>query len=218
MIDNFSNYDILNLLIGKADFFCQDTPLVCEVKRTAFPTNRRTRGFLLEDDMISIERKRELNRNDYWRHREKRLSTHKKYRDRLAKEQPWIKKFWSIKQRCTDLNCSCYSRYGGKGIKLFLTKNDLKTLWFRDKAFLLQQPSIDRIDNSGNYELNNCRFIEMIENSRRERKIKPHFICLICKTDFIDYPSRKRIVCSKKCLGILMSRKMKGNTYAKVSS
>lgn len=40
-------------------------------------------------------------------------------------------------------------------------------LWERDRAWLLKRPSIDRIDPDGHYEVRNCRFIELSENSRR---------------------------------------------------
>ena len=44
--------------------------------------------------------------------------------------------------------------------------NDFKTLWFRDKAYSMECPSIDRIDNNGHYSIDNCRYIEMAENRR----------------------------------------------------
>ncbi len=51
MLTSNLQYDILNLLVGEADFLCQHTPLVCEERHTVNPTNRRTRGFLLEGEM-----------------------------------------------------------------------------------------------------------------------------------------------------------------------
>ena len=57
-----------------------------------------------------------------------------------------------------------------KGIQCLITKDELRQLWFRDKAYLLKVPSIDRIRNSDNYTFDNCRFIENIDNIRRKRK------------------------------------------------
>jgi hypothetical protein len=43
---------------------------------------------------------------------------------------------------------------------------EIKELWFRDKAMLMINPTIDRIDRNGNYTKENCRFIEAKENRR----------------------------------------------------
>ncbi len=40
--------DIISVSVGNADFLCQNSPLVCVDELTAFPTDRRTRAFLLE--------------------------------------------------------------------------------------------------------------------------------------------------------------------------
>ena len=47
---------------------------------------------------------------------------------------------------------------------MLMSVDDFKTLWFRDKAYLMRQPSIDRLDSNKNYELSNCRYIETLEN------------------------------------------------------
>ena len=95
---------------------------------------------------------------------------------RRARHQavPWKQIFTDIKYRCNNINARAYKWYGDRGIECRITEEELKELWFRDKAYLLKKPSIDRIDNDGNYELNNCQFIELIDNiekSNIERKI-----------------------------------------------
>ena len=72
----------------------------------------------------------------------------------------------TIKTRCENAKVINYKWYGKKGIKCLLSLDDLKFLWKRDKAYLMKRPSIDRIDNDGNYTLENCRFIELSENIR----------------------------------------------------
>lgn len=98
-----------------------------------------------------------------------------KWRTEHRKLFPWIYIFDWMKYRCTNPNCKDYKYNGGKGIKCLITKEEIKELWFRDKAYLMERPSIDRIDSTGNYEIGNCRFIEHIKNiikSNKESNIK----------------------------------------------
>lgn len=91
-----------------------------------------------------------------------KIDSHKRMSRRLA----------TIKKRCNNPNANSYSYYGGKGIKTFLTLDDIKFLWERDNADSMDRPSIDRIDSDGDYAVENCRFIEMSENIRRPNRRK----------------------------------------------
>jgi hypothetical protein len=77
--------------------------------------------------------------------------------------------YHGCRQRCNNKKLPIYHRYGGRGIKCLISKEELKALWVRDKADLMKRPSIDRIDNDGNYEFNNCRFIELSINAGRSK-------------------------------------------------
>lgn len=79
-----------------------------------------------------------------------------------------VQSYHNIIYRCTNPNCREWHRYGGRGIKCLITKTELEALWLRDRAWLLKNPSIDRINNDGDYTYANCRFIEMAENSAKE--------------------------------------------------
>jgi len=85
----------------------------------------------------------------------------------LKISKPWYLHFYSAKNRCTLPCTPSYQNYGGRGIRMLLTLEEIKTLWFRDKALLLKRPSLDRIDSSKDYSYQNCRFIELSENVRR---------------------------------------------------
>lgn len=75
----------------------------------------------------------------------------------------WDKTYRTIYNRC-------YCKYRKSGIKCLITPSELKILWFRDKAYLMNQPSIDRIDTYGNYTFENCRYIELSENMHRRKR------------------------------------------------
>lgn len=72
----------------------------------------------------------------------------------------------TIRRRCNSPKASRYNRYGGRGIKCFLTLHELISVWRRDNGDSLKQPSVDRIDNDGHYEVGNIRYIELGENTR----------------------------------------------------
>jgi hypothetical protein len=80
------------------------------------------------------------------------------------KHNPWALTHKRISDRCIDKK---RTDYHGKNIKNFLHCSDLKMMWYRDKAYLMKKPSIDRINPNGNYEISNCRYLEHSENSRR---------------------------------------------------
>lgn len=90
------------------------------------------------------------------------------------KRNPWLQIYTWINTRCNNKFDKNYKKYGLKGIKNYLSKNDIKFLWFRDKAYLMKKPSIDRKDNDGHYELFNCRFIELSLNSKKDKFKKIH--------------------------------------------
>lgn len=88
----------------------------------------------------------------------------KKTKQRIL-SKPYLKTLDGIKTRCNNTKNHKYPRYGGRGIECRITEEELENLWFRDKAYEMKRPSIDRIDNDGHYEFKNCRFIELSENS-----------------------------------------------------
>ena len=89
---------------------------------------------------------------------------------RKSKHGRIVRLLLSIKNRCTNQKIYSYQRYGGRGIRSSLTYSELSYLYDRDNASKLSRPSIDRVDNDGNYSLENCRFIEFSENCGKDKK------------------------------------------------
>lgn len=84
---------------------------------------------------------------------------------------PKLRGIWgNMKYRCNNKNAQGYKWYGGKGIKVSMTVKDLLFIWERDNASALKKPSIDRIDSSKDYTIENCRFVEMADNRAKALK------------------------------------------------
>ncbi len=81
-------------------------------------------------------------------------------------------KIWKgIKTRCFNTNDKGYKNYGGRGITMCPEWKD-DFMAFHDWAFdngYEEGLSIDRINNNGNYEPSNCRWVDNItqQNNRR---------------------------------------------------
>jgi len=84
-------------------------------------------------------------------------------------------------QRCENPNDKCYKDYGGRGITVCGEWHD--PVVFINWALVSgwqKGLQIDRIDNNGNYEPDNCRFVTPKENSRNRRNNR--FITLNSRT------------------------------------
>ena len=102
-----------------------------------------------------------------WRIKNRKHTT--AYIRKIRKERRWYTTYENIRQRCRRKNHDGYEHYGGRGIKCRITPTELKSLWFRDKAYLMTHPSIDRIDGRGDYTLKNCRYIQLTENQKTKK-------------------------------------------------
>lgn len=84
---------------------------------------------------------------------------------------PLYNVYSSMKQRCTNPNRWNYKNYGGRGITI-CKEWMINYVFFRDWAISNGYQyglELDRIDNNGNYESSNCRFVTTAENCRNRR-------------------------------------------------
>lgn len=110
---------------------------------------------------------------------------------------------WSgMIQRCCNEKSTKYKDYGGRGIVICQEwKTDF--IAFREwsiKNGYSDKLEIDRINNNGNYDPNNCRFVTRAENCRNQRR---------SVTDF-NNKKRKCSLC-EKVYDISLFVKHKGN-------
>ena len=100
-----------------------------------------------------------------------RLQINREWRER----NPWFSSLRAARERCNRPKNIRFAEYGGRGIKCFLTLFDVRKLWDRDGAADMKKPSLDRTNREGNYEYDNCTFMELSENvakANRERALR----------------------------------------------
>jgi hypothetical protein len=85
-----------------------------------------------------------------------------------GKRHPLWKIWRSMRNRCLNPKSNQWKWYGGRNIKITEKWNNFINFynWALPKWEMGLQ--IDRINNDGNYEPNNCRFIKSIENANNK--------------------------------------------------
>jgi hypothetical protein len=105
------------------------------------------------------------------------------------KETPLFNVYRCMLGRCKYPTYKSWHRYGGRGIKVcdeWLESFQPFAKWAMANGF---EPGLqlDRIDNDGNYEPNNCRFVTSLENNRNRsittypnagKHLKKSVVCL----------------------------------------
>lgn len=127
--------------------------------------NTRSCGCLHRDFMDTIDRTK---------------ISHKKHGafDRYGHGERLYSIWKGMRGRCNDKNRDCYKYYGGRGIKVceewdkdYAIFRDWALAHGYDKDAKRGDCTIDRINNDGNYEPDNCRFVSMkIQNSNKRKQ------------------------------------------------
>lgn len=78
----------------------------------------------------------------------------------------------AAKQRCVNPNFHQYKDYGGRGIKFAWENPSDGALWVMENLGLHPELEIDRINNNGNYEPGNLRWVSHKTNMSNQRNSK----------------------------------------------
>ena len=171
-LTSINKNDILLISAEDTDFLLSKQPLsMCE-ETPVSSAEHRTGAFLLEGIMKTKVCYKCKEVKSILEFRQYKSGVNKGYYHSYCKEckrkydtTPWVKTRQRIMSRCYyEKNSSYYKR----GIKNFLTARDTKYLWFRDKAYEMVKPSIDRRNPKKDYTLENCRYLELLENKKRK--------------------------------------------------
>lgn len=87
------------------------------------------------------------------------------------KKTPTLQTWASMRARCTNPKKSDYQYYGGRGITVCDRWQSFEN-FLADMGEKPPGTSLDRIDNSGNYEPSNCRWATRAEQMRNTRQTR----------------------------------------------
>lgn len=77
--------------------------------------------------------------------------------------------WYDMVARCHNENHASFKNYGGRGISVCDQWRDNPKQFFNDVGYPPPGMEIDRINNDGNYEPGNCRWVTHTENCNNRR-------------------------------------------------
>lgn len=99
--------------------------------------------------------------------------THGLYFDENGKRSKLYRVWGHMNERCSSPTSNAYEDYGGRGIRVCKEWKDYKTFheWAISNGYK-EGLSIERVDNDGNYEPSNCKWIPISKQASNRRNIR----------------------------------------------
>jgi hypothetical protein len=94
-----------------------------------------------------------------------------------SREHPLYRRYAMMKERCTNPNSRNWSRYGGRGIGVCKRWMDSFKHYIEDVGVpenLNRDLHLDRVDNNGDYEPGNVRWVSSKENNANQSRNTLH--------------------------------------------
>lgn len=116
--------------------------------------------------------------------------------------KPLYQVYRNMLTRCYNKNNHRYQWYGMRGISVcdeWINSPEYFFLWALSNGYT-QGLELDRIDNDGNYEPSNCRFITHIDNINNQREIRSTNTSGY--KNIQNYGNRYRVTIKSKHIGI----------------
>lgn len=197
-------YTTMELFVEKFCFSCKKEPRLPKFSYCRTCRNRKNRYFhctskaklTLDEKKIKQKRQNSYSKKHRINNKEKintkrrlenvenieefRIKTHLYYKITKRNRHPLLSVYRSMKNRCCNKNDSAYHYYGGRGISVCDRWLEPDSKGF-DNFIKDMYPTwrkgltIDRVDVNGNYELNNCRWVDrktQMNNTRKQLSYK----------------------------------------------
>ncbi len=97
------------------------------------------------------------------------------HRPKYSKPSPTYISWRNMRQRCQNPNHPDYEDYGGRGIKVCKRWKDFVN-FLTDMGERPEGLTLDRINNDGNYEPDNCRWATLKQQAQNQRDHKNQYL------------------------------------------
>lgn len=85
------------------------------------------------------------------------------------------KVYKGMRERCNNPNHIGYHLYGGRGIKVIISRKAFIEWYLNHVTDDMIRPNVDRIDNNGHYEISNIQLIPARKNAQKMLKENPRW-------------------------------------------